>query len=63
MDVEVGVCLHRQQKLDNLIHETQQNLVNFPLHTYDDFDNFFQCFTVEGLVIEHLGRWWKVKSE
>jgi len=48
---EIGIALHRQQ----VIHEK--------LETLEDFEQFFLRNAVEGVVIEHDGRWWKMRSD
>lgn len=32
-------------------------------HSYKAYEAFFSAYAIEGVVIEHNGRWWKVKSE
>ena len=48
---EVGIALHSKQIIED------------KLVTLEDFEQFFLKYAIEGVVIEHEGCWWKMRSD
>ncbi len=63
VDTPVGICVHSHQSLASLLTHDQKSKVTWPCRTLADFELFFSTFSVEGIVVEHRGRFWKVKAE
>eukprot|EP01083_Nonionella_stella_P195031 718769_1 len=63
VNMPVGICIHSHQSLSILLTNDQKSKITWPCRTFEDFEKFFSIFSVEGIIIEHNRRCWKVKAE